>query len=62
MTKVMTRVIEELKDTLQIERESMDKADGMDDCNGNNYYKGWVEALEYSIRLIENESIRGKND
>ena len=45
MTKVMTRVIEELKDTLQIERESMDKADGMDDCNGNNYYKGWVESL-----------------
>ena len=59
----MTRVIEELKDTLQIERESMDKADGMDDWNGNNYYKGWVEALEYSIRLIENESIReNQND
>ena len=57
----MTRVIEELKDTLQIERESMDKADGMSDWDNYHQYKGWVEALEYSIRLIENESIRGKN-
>jgi len=59
----MTKVLNELKATLKIEQDSMDKADGMDDWNGNNYYKGWVEALEYSIRLIENESIReNQND
>jgi hypothetical protein len=59
----MTKVLNELKATLKIEQDSMDKADGMSDWDNYHQYKGWVEALEYSIRLIENESIReNQND
>ena len=52
------KIIKELKETLKIEQESMDKADGMCDWDNYHQYKGWVEALEYAIGVIENPLYR----
>tara|TARA_B100000519_G_scaffold81416_1_gene70352 strand:+ start:471 stop:644 length:174 start_codon:yes stop_codon:yes gene_type:complete len=50
----MSKIIIELKETSKIEEESMNKAFELSDWE--NYYisKGWFEALEYAIRIIEN--------
>lgn len=54
----MSKILKELKATLKIEQESMDKADGMSDWDNYHQYKGWVEALEYAIGVIENPLYR----
>ena len=57
----MKKVIKELKETLKIEQESMDKADGMCDWENYHQYKGWTEALEYAIGVIENPLYKEDN-
>tara|TARA_R100001443_G_scaffold116311_1_gene136376 strand:- start:184 stop:357 length:174 start_codon:yes stop_codon:yes gene_type:complete len=54
----MEKILEELKATLKIEQDSMDKADGTCDWNNYHQYKGWVEALEYAIGVIQNPIYR----
>ena len=55
------KVIKELKETLKIEQESLEKADGM--CDWDNYHlsMGWTEALEYAIGLLENPLYKEKS-
>ena len=54
----MSKIIKKLKETSKIEWESMNKAFELSDWE--NYYisKGWFEALEYAIRIIENPLYR----
>ena len=54
----MEKILEELKATLKIEEESMNKADGMSDWDNYHQYLGWVEALEYAIGVIQNPIYR----
>jgi hypothetical protein len=54
----MEKILKELKETLKIEEESMNKADGMSDWDNYHLYLGWVEALRYTIRIIENPIYR----
>tara|TARA_Y100001951_G_C11174131_1_gene202034 strand:- start:62 stop:235 length:174 start_codon:yes stop_codon:yes gene_type:complete len=54
----MEKILQELKATLKIEEESMNKADGMSDWDNYHQYLGWVEALEYAIGVIQNPIYR----
>tara|TARA_R100001015_G_C4417225_1_gene19199 strand:- start:75 stop:248 length:174 start_codon:yes stop_codon:yes gene_type:complete len=54
----MEKILKELKATLKIEEESMNQADGMSDWDNYHQYKGWVEALEYAIGVIQNPIYR----
>jgi len=54
----MERILEELKATLKIEEESMNKAFELSDWENFYISKGWFEALEYAIRIIENPLYR----
>ena len=55
------KVIKELKETLKIEQESLEKANEMCDWDNYHQYKGWTEALEYAIGLLENPLYKEKS-
>ena len=54
----MEKILKELKETASIEEKSINKAFELSDWE--NYYisKGWFEALEYAIRIIQNPIYR----
>ena len=57
----MEKVIKELKETLKIEEKSMNRAFEISDWENHYISKGWFEALEYAIRIIENPLYREKS-
>ena len=54
----MEKILKELKETASIEEKSINKAFELSDWE--NYYisKGWFEALEYAIRIMQNPIYR----
>tara|TARA_Y100001963_G_scaffold74263_1_gene103197 strand:- start:203 stop:379 length:177 start_codon:yes stop_codon:yes gene_type:complete len=51
----MEKFIKEFKETLEVEKENLSIYEGREDVT-NDFHNasGWVEALEYVIRILEN--------
>ena len=59
----MASILHELKKELQTQEESLAEFEKQDwDDQGEDLTRGWCEALEFAIKLLEGKDVQNTND